>query len=263
MQFVKPLDPYSLQEVDEPYRDRLGATKGHAIQARAISDPMNELTHVIDFFLGDGSSGSGQDPDDLTQVRKSIQAAGNQKIITITATGSFDPVAEGIPLGTPLTVLLWGAGGGGCGRVSSTGSGGSGGGFSMKSGIAAAVTTVTIGNGGVGVGAGTAGGNGTTTSFGAVFSATGGMGGAETPQAAGTGVGGDLNMAGGSGCDILSVNDVTGLGGASPFIGIMGAVGPAVGAKGIGAGGAAWDATVGIWGVIGGPGLCIIIARGV
>lgn len=76
MEFVKPLDPYSLAEVDEPYRDRTDGQKGHGIQARSISDPMKEITHVIDYFLGDGSDGSGQDPVDLQQLRKAIQLAG-------------------------------------------------------------------------------------------------------------------------------------------------------------------------------------------
>lgn len=75
MEFVKPLDPNTLQEVDEPYRDREAGVKGSAIQSRAVTDVMNEVVHTIDFFLGDGSAGSAQDDEDLEQLRKSIEKA--------------------------------------------------------------------------------------------------------------------------------------------------------------------------------------------
>jgi hypothetical protein len=75
MEFVLPLDPNTLQPVNEAYRDRSPGQKGHAVQAKAIEHPLKEITHVIDYFLGDGSPGSGTDVADLEQLRKAIQQA--------------------------------------------------------------------------------------------------------------------------------------------------------------------------------------------
>ena len=75
MEYVKPLDPYTLEEVDGPYRDRQAGVKGHAIQAAAVEHGMKEILHVIDFYLGDGSEASGQNGADLEQLRKAIEQA--------------------------------------------------------------------------------------------------------------------------------------------------------------------------------------------
>lgn len=97
-------------------------------------------------------------------------------------------------------VKLWGAGGGG----SYTGA--AGGGYSEKIVDLTGVTNVTITIGAGGIFSSTETNNGGTTSFGAIFSATGGNGGAfaggttdPSRPAGGNGIGGDLNITGAPG----------------------------------------------------------------
>lgn len=71
-------------------------TEGSIPPAEALNDPQREICHVIDFYLGDGSFGSGQAAGDLTQLRQAIQAA-------LTAVGGFLPLAGGTVTGA-LTV---------------------------------------------------------------------------------------------------------------------------------------------------------------
>lgn len=58
-----------------PYVDRNtpGATSGSVPPAAAIEQPQREIAHVIDFFLGNGTFGSGQDETDNEQLRKAMQ----------------------------------------------------------------------------------------------------------------------------------------------------------------------------------------------
>lgn len=119
----------------------------------------------------------------------------------ITATGTYTPT-----VGTKFIIakLIGGAGSGSRSNSGQPNCGGGGGGYSEKkitSGFSGAA--VTIGAGGAAVTAdNTAGNDGGTTSFGAVFSATGGKGGVNSLNgraAGGTGSGGDLNIAGSDG----------------------------------------------------------------
>lgn len=113
-----------------------------------------------------------------------------------------------------VVVELWGGGGGGGGGHTSSlmrGAGGGGGGYSAKTISVAslsAITVITIGSGGAGSTNGTSdidGSAGTTTSFGAHFSATGGSGGSfasgisQLGGVGGAGSGGDINLTGQTG----------------------------------------------------------------
>ncbi|MEJ0017547.1 MAG: hypothetical protein WDN25_13470 [Acetobacteraceae bacterium] len=110
-----------------------------------------------------------------------------------------------VPAGvTEADVQLWGGGGGGQGcDTNGAAGGGSGGGYSRKriTGLVAGQSiSVSIGAGGAGGAAGpNVGSAGGTTTFGAVFSATGGGGGNNVNPTPGTGAGGDLNLFGGGG----------------------------------------------------------------
>lgn len=69
MEKILPLDPFTLEPVDEPYRGRQDGVRGHALAPEAISHPMAEILHVIEYF---GLTPNGSD---LEQLRKAIQAA--------------------------------------------------------------------------------------------------------------------------------------------------------------------------------------------
>lgn len=174
----------------------------------------------------------------------------------ISATGTYTPT----PGTNSVVVQLVGGAGAGGGAIAtaagqqSAGSGGSCGGIAMSRLTAGfAGVTVTIGAAGASA-SGAVGGNGGTTSFGALFSATGGGGGQVgaalpnttvgpvVPGTPGTATGGNLlNMNGQSG-DIgfySNVNAMGGAGASSPF-GTGGAsivTGAGVAATGFGAGG--------------------------
>jgi len=75
MDRIKPLSPVTFLPVDEVYRDRQSGVRGNGPPAKFFNNVSDEMLHVIDYFLGDGSEGSGQDGNDLEQLRKAIQAA--------------------------------------------------------------------------------------------------------------------------------------------------------------------------------------------
>lgn len=163
--------------------------------------------------------------------------AWHHKIDLVTASGDYT-----VPTDVYfLDVELWGGGGGGGGTATAGSSGpggGGGGGYSRK--IVAVtpgqVIACTVGAGGSGGLGGGYGGNAGTTSFGAMHSATGGLGGAPNGVggggAAGTGTGGDLNSSGAPGGG-GHASGYSGSGGGAPFGGPGGN-----GASGAAAGGA-------------------------
>lgn len=79
MEFRFPYDPATGLPGDgsTPWQngDPQAGIDGAIPPAEAFNDPQREICNVIDHFLGDGTEGSGQDPDDLTQLLQSIQAA--------------------------------------------------------------------------------------------------------------------------------------------------------------------------------------------
>lgn len=73
---MKYNQPFDSDDPTASYVDEnsTGGVLGSVPPAGAIEDPQREITHVIDQVLGDGSFGSGQDPDDLTQLYQAIGA---------------------------------------------------------------------------------------------------------------------------------------------------------------------------------------------
>lgn len=174
--------------------------------------------------------------------------SGFSKRQIFTASGTFTP-----PTGvTKAKVSVWGAGGGSGGTFASgSGSqGGGGGGFAqgivaVTPGVGVAVTIGAGGAAGVASSTPTAGGNGGTSSFGALLSATGGAGGiaanavvvSNVVAVGGAGSGGDLQV---SGCTSDAAylaagtnNVVIGKGGAS-FGGMAAHVGLSSGSSSMG-----------------------------
>jgi len=146
---------------------------------------------------------------------------------TFTANGSFT-VPPGVTM-IEVELVGGGGGGGGAGGASAAGGGGAGGYAAGKfTVVPGTVYTVTVGLGGT-AGANTVtdsannGGNGGTTSFGGLLSATGGHGGTGAAsggslqgaaQPGGAGTGGSVNAAGGRGYCAFFVGPTVGFGGA-------------------------------------------------
>ena len=172
---------------------------------------------------------------------------------------AFAMASYGLTASDKVLGMLWGAGGGGASAAGSGGAGGSAGGFSLNI-FNAQDATITIGAAGAGNTAGSNGGAGGTTSFGSVFSATGGNGGSTGLVSGGNGVGGLINLLGGSGEDILNIDSIMhwASGGAAPLLGMPGFLG--VGAFGYANGGAAYyKPSGGNVASPGGNGLAIIV----
>lgn len=178
-------------------------------------------------------------------------------MVAIAATASFNPATYGLTSMDRMLVMLWGAGGGATSQTGGTGAGGSGGGFAMKI-VPAQSATVTIGAGGAGNTAGSNSVGGGTTSFGSVFSATGGQAAGAGPGAPGLGVGGDVNLAGSAGDDMLGSGHTFAKGGAAPLMGLAGALNYA--SRPVGSGGSSVFIS-GTWNNAdaGGDGLAIIV----
>jgi hypothetical protein len=178
-------------------------------------------------------------------------------MVAVSTTSSFNPATYGLTSLDKMLVMLWGGGGGATSQTASGGGGGGGGGFAMKV-IDAQSATVTIGAGGAANTAGSNAAAGGTTSFGAVFSATGGLGATSGPGAGGGGVGGDVNLTGSAGDDMLGGGHVSAKGGSAPFMGLSGALNFAT--PPVGGGGSSVFVS-GTWNLAdnGGAGLAIII----
>ncbi|MEM7746069.1 MAG: hypothetical protein AAF409_20435 [Pseudomonadota bacterium] len=97
--------------------DPAAGIEGSIPPAEALNDPMREICHVIDRYLGDGNFGSGQDVADLQQLRKAIDAAiagatdGFVEIAGDTMTGILrlilaDPMVELVDTDTDETLRL-------------------------------------------------------------------------------------------------------------------------------------------------------------
>lgn len=247
-----------------------GGIAATRLRAAAFNAMQEELAHIVE------SAGLALDINDMTQVLKAIQkltlsranpfadikSDGAAAISTaLKNLGLVNNGAVGRLIGRPMIItssgtytptsgakFAWvqivGGGGGGGGATASqnfnaTGGGGGAGGYAAKwvdlSSISSVV--VTIGAGGNGASAsGTNGSSGGITSFGSIFSASGGSLGNSAVgtgnntstivgagNQGGTGTGGDLNCSGGSG-----------LGGVSASPTIAGAsVGPGIGGSSI------------------------------
>jgi len=154
-------------------------------------------------------------------------------LVVFTSSGTFT-VPDNV---YKIKAEVWGGGGGGSGGVGATGAGG---GYAQKMLDVSPgdLITVTVGVGGAGATYPTVAGSGTTSSFGAHVSATGGAGGGAGQGSGGFGVGGDENLGGQSGSDLADPVQVLETGGASPRGGSGGAntIGNAPG----GGGGAGW-----------------------
>lgn len=222
------------------------------------------------------------------------------KLTTSTTIGAFTSInikpITSTSTYTPTTGMSYcivevvGGGGGGGGVADSTASiaaaaGGGAGGYARKTLSASAVggsQTVTVGAGGTGAASGNnSGGTGGTTSFGSIFSASGGVGGAGSAASSpaisnggtgGIGTGGDLNIAGEYGANGWGVIVGSGgfcfggFGGNSLFgagahaIANTTGVGnsPPAGAYGAGAGGSIGQNGAAQAGAAGSAGICVI-----
>lgn len=185
-------------------------------------------------------------------------AAGGMQVFT--TSGTFT-----VPAGvTQVKARVWGGGGAGAGSsVGSAAGGGAGGGyaegyFAVTPGAAIPVTVAAAvpgANGGV------AGGNGGSSSFGSLATATGGNGGTTSGGQAtvGTGTGGALNISGGVG-----IGPVGGQGGPGGGAGLAGSIGYAPSAAGTagsfpGGGGSGAGNNAGAWGGGGGGAGLVIV----
>lgn len=220
-----------------------GAGAGTVLTGEWLNMVQAELLAVL--------TAAGVVPDKAvdTQIAAAIQAlAGFRNVLDLSAAGLTNWV---VPAGiVRVYARLWGPGGGcdlGTGSPSFIGSAGAGGGgYAAKLCVVVPGTTIPLTVGAKGV-AGSPGTNGGTTSFGAVFSATGGARGIYNDGGAGgipgNGVGGDINITGGRGgrCQNLPSHVVGGVGGGSPTGGAGGGLGvngvwPGGGGGGSGAG---------------------------
>lgn len=201
----------------------------------------------------------------LDQLPPAVAVKGFQ---VFTASGTFN-----IPAGvTEVVVEVWGGGGGGGGpNTSSVGANGGGGagGYAMKrvTGLTPGGTVaVTIGaGGGVQNTVNAAGNNGSSSSFGAFCSATGGTGGfagswPNQDAPGGVGSGGDINLAGGLGTSDWQ-SSKGGIGGSAPRGGQggLGGWGAALGgAGGLPGGGGGGGDNAGSQGGAGGGGMVFV-----
>jgi hypothetical protein len=197
------------------------------------------------------------------------------------ATGTYRQVfsASGtfvVPPGvTRVRVQVWGGGGGGGGAANSAngfaGTGGGGGGYADRRRIDVTPgqsIPVTIGAGGSAGPAGGSGGAGGSSSFGAFCSATGGAGGAHqspsgtTQTTPGTGTGGDLNITGQPGMQVLPNGSTAygGQGGGAPRggLGSSMSIGSAGAGSAPGGGGGGGGGSGSAPGAAGAPGLVIV-----
>lgn len=81
--------PYGSVDPDAAYVDKdvPGAVAGSRVPRQAVEHPQKEIANAIDFFLGTGAWASGQDADDLHQLRKAIQRAGRGSSADIAVKG--------------------------------------------------------------------------------------------------------------------------------------------------------------------------------
>lgn len=140
-------------------------------------------------------------------------------------THSFNPATYGLTSADKILVMIWGAGGGGTVWINSTNPGAAGGAGGCAIGIVNA-TAETITLGAVGAGQNTPGsnpgGNGGSSYFGASLYATGGLGAAGGSGAGGNGFGGFVGIRGGTGGDVMGVDNYWAQGGSAFMFGSRG-----------------------------------------
>jgi hypothetical protein len=213
-----------------------GAGAGTVVDGDWLNAVQEELLAVI------LATGVAADKANRAQLLAALRVFSAKNFLMFKDAGTTNWV---VPAGiTKVFAQLWGAGGGadaGVGPPSHIGSGGgSAGGYAAKlcTVVPAATIALTVGAKGV---KGSPATNGGTTSFGVVFSATGGQRGAYNGAggAPGSGVGGDINVSGAQGGQVQNLpSHVLGAtGGGSPFGGAGGALGMNGGWPGGGGGG--------------------------
>jgi hypothetical protein len=203
-----------------------GAGPGTVVSGDWLNAVQEEIIAVIT------AGGGVLDKANRAQLVAAIQTlVGFRNVLTLSAAGLTNWV---VPAGiTRVFAQLWGPGGGcdlGAGSPTFIGSdGGGGGGYSAKlcTVVPGATIPLTVGAKGVAGSPGTSGG---TTSFGSVFSATGGGRGVYNGAVGGNpgnGVGGDINVAGGRGGRVqnLPSHVIGATGGGSPRGGAGGGLG--------------------------------------
>jgi hypothetical protein len=187
---------------------------------------------------------------------------GFSRIASFTASANFT-VPDAV---TRAKITVIGGGGAGGSNATLPGGGGGAGGQAVVCIdylVAGAVIPITIGAGGVAVATGFGpGGNGGTSSFGTIVSATGGIGGGGSPSASaytggtgGAGVGGAVNYAGAYGTDGVPAGSRGGDGG-GPGAGRGATSAPGIPAPGFGGGGG--GGAPGYVGASGAAGLVIV-----
>lgn len=213
-----------------------GAGPGTVVDGDWLNAVQEELLNAI--------LATGVDPDktDRTQLLTALRFFSAKNFLILNTAGLTNWVVPDAV--TKTFAQLWGGGGGadsGLGPPSHIGSGGgSGGGYAAKlcTVIPGATIALTVGAKGV---KGSPATNGGTTSFGAVFSATGGQRGVYNAAGGtpGTGVGGDINISGAQGGQVqnLPSHVYGGTGGGAPFGGAGGAIAMNGGWPGGGGGG--------------------------
>lgn len=257
MDRVLPLDPYTLNPVAEPWRNRSAGVRGHAVRHEAFTQAMEEIVHVIE------QAGLVPNPADLTQLWQALAAIRIELSTVPAALAGLDDGTAVTPLGlsaaagrremllftvpgtTSWTVpanvwrvfaQVWGGGGAG-GGSSATVAGGGGGGGGYSAGWVGVTPgqsiPVTVGAGGAPGPATGNGASGGSSSFGAFLSATGGTGGKGSADVnpgnggpTGAGSGGSYNSSGGGGGGrVPGVSEAAGYGSAAggPSGGIAGA----------------------------------------
>jgi hypothetical protein len=174
-----PLDPYTLSEVDEAWRNRSAGVKGHAVKHEAFTQSTEEIVHVIEM--------AGLDPTkaDLTQLWQALQRLGvpQNRVVYRTPGASTFVVPAGV---TRIHCTIYGAGGGGgaCNATGGSGTGGGAGGYAegymaVTPGASIAVVVGAGGAGGVNGGA-AAGAGGASSVAGTAFGNGGGGGSSST-----------------------------------------------------------------------------------
>ena len=237
------------------------------VNATAGSATPTDLALSASQLLGRGSSGNISALTlgaGLSMSGTVINAVAGINIVTrqvFTSSGTYTP-SSGMQYCD--IEVVGGGGGGGNGSTSAySGGGGGSGGYAKKTVTAATIgvsQTVTIGAGGS-----APGGNGGSTSVGAIVSATGGVGGSQdVPGTSGVGSSGDINQRGGSAVAGIrtSLGTVLGASGGNSILG-GGGINTSTGSVGGSAlansgGGAAGGSSSSTNGGGGGSGICII-----
>lgn len=227
----KSVDPVNAKDVPRDQTNQLYFDITDAIgeiQAKGFAPWSNDINYSAKAFaLGptngflyialqpSGPSSAPKNPESESAYWERFASRGMQVFNSAGVTSWTVPMAMQLGIIKP-TVQLWGGGGGG----SYTGAGA--GGYSEKIVDLTGVATVTITIGPGGIFNNVSSNNGGTTSFGAIFSATGGTGGGTSGDTdvsrpvGGAGVGGDINISGGSGAAATRFAD----GGAAAVIGV-------------------------------------------